>query len=242
VLIFFFSKKPNSSSSSSSFLLLPFTLLLFTCSSLAHPMTFSTPALLYHDRSKITISPALGRCLRYRCQYHCVFSVSVGLASATVRSPRWLSGAVSFLMTPPLPAASRPSKMTRTLRPLCLIQSWGVVVEVEVEVVRMMMTMNLLLLLLLLRSSKKQKPLSHLPADELDLELLELLVCFCGFVKREKARWRRSGLRKSEERKRERETRSKKNGRRGQLARMPSSKECANEVVRHIVELSLSAS
>ena len=32
---------------------------LLTCSSVAHPMTFSTPALLYHDRSKMTISPEL---------------------------------------------------------------------------------------------------------------------------------------------------------------------------------------
>jgi len=55
-------KNNNTNSSSSSNDL--------TCSSVAHPITFSTPALLYHDLSKITISPAEGRCFRYRCQYH----------------------------------------------------------------------------------------------------------------------------------------------------------------------------
>ena len=178
-----------------------------TCSSVAHPITFSTPALLYHDLSKITISPADGRCLRYRCQYHWVFSVSVGLASATTRRPRWLSGAVSLLMTPPLPAASRPSKMTRTRRPLCLIQSWykrrlvdgvGVGVVMRVEKGKEGKRVGK-------RAdeeddaerTKKAPALPqlfnyHLPADELDLELFQLLVCvFCDLVKNEREREKR---------------------------------------------------
>ena len=59
----------------------------------------------------------------YRWKKNCVFSTLVGAARATVRSPRWLSGSVSRLITPPLPAASRPSKMISTLRPFSLIQA-----------------------------------------------------------------------------------------------------------------------
>ena len=46
-----------------------------------------------------------------------VFSRSVGVGSATTRTTRGFSSSVMRLMAPPLPAASRPSKMTATLRP-----------------------------------------------------------------------------------------------------------------------------
>jgi len=53
------------------------------CSSVHHPMTFSTPARLYQERSKKTISPAVGRCSTWRWKYHCRRSRSVGTVSAT---------------------------------------------------------------------------------------------------------------------------------------------------------------
>ena len=39
------------------------------CSSVQKPITRSTPARLYQLRSKITISPAAGKCCMYRCMY-----------------------------------------------------------------------------------------------------------------------------------------------------------------------------
>ena len=82
-------------------------------------MTRSTPARLYQLRSNITISPAAGRCERYRWIYICDFSRSVGAGSATTRNTRGLTRSVIALMTPPLPAPSRPSNTTQTFRPLC---------------------------------------------------------------------------------------------------------------------------
>src|SRR6516225_2869488 len=56
--------------------------------------------------------------------YICDFSRSDGAGSATVRNTRGLTRSVSARMVPPLPAASRPSKIMITRRPLCLTHSW----------------------------------------------------------------------------------------------------------------------
>jgi hypothetical protein len=85
------------------------------------PMTRSTPARLYQDRSNITISPAAGRCAMYRCRYHSVRSFSVGFSSATTRAPRGLRFSANRLIVPPLPAASRPSKTIMMRSPASLV-------------------------------------------------------------------------------------------------------------------------
>ena len=77
-------------------------------------MTRSTPARLYQLRSKITTSPAAGRCGRYRCRYIWLFSRSLGAGKATTRNTRGLTRSVMALIVPPFPAPSRPSK---TIRP-----------------------------------------------------------------------------------------------------------------------------
>ena len=59
----------------------------------------------------------------YRCMYIWPFSRSVGAGSAAMRNTRGLVRSVSVLMTPPLPAASRPSKITTILAPVCFAQS-----------------------------------------------------------------------------------------------------------------------
>src|SRR6266516_336220 len=94
-------------------------------SSVQKPMTRSTPARLYQLRSNRTISPAAGRCATYRWKYHWVFSRSVGAVRATTRQTRGLRLWVMVLMTPPLPAASRPSKTTTTRKPCWRIHSWS---------------------------------------------------------------------------------------------------------------------
>ena len=81
------------------------------CCSVQNPMTFSTPARLYQERSMMTISPAAGRCCTYRWKYHWVFSRSVGAGSATIRVCRGFRYWVIRLIAEPFPAASRPSKM-----------------------------------------------------------------------------------------------------------------------------------
>ena len=86
-------------------------------SSVQKPMTRSTPARLYQLRSKITTSPPAGRCGMYRWMYICDFSRSVGAGSATTRNTRGLTRSVIRLMTPPLPAPSRPSNTTQTFAP-----------------------------------------------------------------------------------------------------------------------------
>src|SRR5215510_2833806 len=53
------------------------------------------------------------------------FSRSDGAVSATTRKTRGLTRSVRALITPPLPAASRPSKTTITRRPLALTHSWS---------------------------------------------------------------------------------------------------------------------
>ena len=78
-------------------------------SSVVKPITRSTPARLYQERSNMTISPAPGRCGTYRWKYHWDRSRSVGLTSATTVAPRGLRCSVKRLIVPPLPAASRPS-------------------------------------------------------------------------------------------------------------------------------------
>ena len=89
-----------------------------TSSGRQNPITRSTPARLYQDRSNIAISPAAGRRVMYRCRYHSVRSRSVGLSRATTCAPRGFKFSVNRLIVPPLPAASRPSnKMTS--RPCC---------------------------------------------------------------------------------------------------------------------------
>ena len=91
-------------------------------SGVQNPITRSTPALLYQDRSNITISPAPGRCVTYRWKYHWVRSRSVGFSSATTVAPRGFRCSVNRLIVPPLPAASLPSK-TMTIRwPVSLTQ------------------------------------------------------------------------------------------------------------------------
>ena len=72
-------------------------------SSVQKPITCSTPARLYQDRSNSTISPPDGRCSTYRWKYHCDFSFSVGVPSATTRTTRGLVRSTMRLMVPPLP-------------------------------------------------------------------------------------------------------------------------------------------
>src|SRR5688572_28952640 len=55
--------------------------------------------------------------------YIWLFSRSVGAGRAITRKTRGLTRSVMALIVPPLPAPSRPSKMTQTLRPLCLTHS-----------------------------------------------------------------------------------------------------------------------
>ena len=86
------------------------------------PITHSTFERLYQLRSNRTISPAAGRCSTYRWKYHCVRSRSVGVGRATTRTVRGLVRSVIRLITPPLPAEPRPSKITATLSPCEAIQ------------------------------------------------------------------------------------------------------------------------
>src|SRR5205085_965504 len=69
-----------------------------------NPITVSTPARLYQLRSKITISPAAGKCCTYRCMYICDFSRSDGAGSATTRNTRGLTRSVIARIVPPFPA------------------------------------------------------------------------------------------------------------------------------------------
>ena len=94
-------------------------------SSLQNPITRSTPARLYQERSNSTMSPAVGRCATYRWKYHWPSSVDVGLVSATIRAPRGLRCSMNRLIVPPLPAASRPSKTMTCLRPESWAQYWN---------------------------------------------------------------------------------------------------------------------
>src|SRR5574340_599844 len=57
--------------------------------------------------------------------YICDFSRSVGAGSATTRNTRGLTRSVIALIVPPLPAPSRPSKMTQTFNPLCTTHCWS---------------------------------------------------------------------------------------------------------------------
>ena len=82
-----------------------------------NPITRSTPARLYQLRSKITTSPAAGKCCTYRCTYICDFSRSVGVGSATTRNTRGLTRSVIRLIVPPFPAVSRPSNTMQILAP-----------------------------------------------------------------------------------------------------------------------------
>ena len=87
------------------------------------PITRSTPARLYQLRSKITTSPAAGRCGRYRWMYICDCSRSVGAGRATTRNTRGLTRSVIRLIVPPLPAVSRPSNTMQILAPDVLTHS-----------------------------------------------------------------------------------------------------------------------
>ena len=93
--------------------------------SVQKPMTRSTLALLYQERSNSTISPAVGKCWMYRWKYHWPCSRSDGLLSATVRADLGSRCSVKRLMVPPLPAASRPSKTTTFLSPWSWPQYWN---------------------------------------------------------------------------------------------------------------------
>ena len=86
-------------------------------------MTGSTPARLYQLRSKMTTSPAAGKCSTYRCMYICDFCRSVGAGSATTRKTRGLTRSTMRLIVPPLPAVSRPSNTMHTLAPVALTHS-----------------------------------------------------------------------------------------------------------------------
>jgi hypothetical protein len=55
-----------------------------------------------------------------------VRSRSVGLGNATTLTVRGLVRSVIRLMTPPLPAEPRPSKITRTRSPCRWIQYWSI--------------------------------------------------------------------------------------------------------------------
>src|SRR5215472_798923 len=90
---------------------------------LQKPITRSTPALLYQLRSKITTSPAAGKCGMYRCTYICDFSRSVGVSRAMTRNTRGLTRSVMRLIVPPFPAVSRPSKTMQILAPDALTHS-----------------------------------------------------------------------------------------------------------------------
>jgi len=59
----------------------------------------------------------------YRWKYHWVRSRSVGLGSAAMRVTRGFVYWVIRLIVPPLPAASRPSKITTILAPEAETQS-----------------------------------------------------------------------------------------------------------------------
>ena len=87
------------------------------------PMTRSTPARLYQLRSKMTTSPAAGKCARYRWMYIWDLSRSVGAARATTRNTRGLTRSTIRLIVPPLPAVSRPSNTMQTLAPLAFTHS-----------------------------------------------------------------------------------------------------------------------
>src|ERR1700728_959012 len=89
-----------------------------------NPITCSTPARLYQDRSNSVISPAAGRCSMYRWKYHWVAWRSVGLGSAAICATREFRSCVPRLIVPPLPAASRPSKMITIRAPAVRIHSW----------------------------------------------------------------------------------------------------------------------
>ena len=91
--------------------------------SVQNPITRSTPARLYQERSKRTISPAAGGAAR---------SAGSTTASSRARSaprarrhgrPVGFVRSAMRLITPPLPAASRPSKITTILRPFALTYS-----------------------------------------------------------------------------------------------------------------------
>src|SRR4249920_1894648 len=57
--------------------------------------------------------------------YIWLFSRSEGAGSATRRNTRGLTRSVIALIVPPLPAASRPSKITMTRSPFSLTHSWS---------------------------------------------------------------------------------------------------------------------
>ena len=66
-----------------------------------------------------TISPAAGRCGTYRWKYQRVRSRALGVGSATMRVTRGFRNSDTRLIVEPLPAASRPSKITTTRAPEC---------------------------------------------------------------------------------------------------------------------------
>ena len=76
------------------------------------------PARLYQLRSNSTISPAAGSSATYRWKYHWEVWRSVGFGSATCLVIRGFVCSVIRLIVPPLPAASRPSKITTTRAPV----------------------------------------------------------------------------------------------------------------------------
>ena len=98
-----------------------------TCCSLANPITLSTPARLYHERSNKTISPPAGRWGTNLWKYHCDFSLSVGAGRATTRATRGSILCVIRLITLPLPAPSRPSQIITSFEPVSLTQSCNLI-------------------------------------------------------------------------------------------------------------------
>ena len=86
------------------------------CSGVQKPITGSTPARLYQLRSKITTSPAAGKCDMYRWRYICDFSRSVGAGNATTRNVRGLTRSVIRLIGATLAGRVTPFENDADLR------------------------------------------------------------------------------------------------------------------------------
>ena len=85
------------------------------------PITRSTPARLYQLRSNRHHLAPDGRCADVALEVPLRLLALGRVPSATMLAMRGLSRSTMRLITPPLPAASRPSKSTQTFSPSCLI-------------------------------------------------------------------------------------------------------------------------
>ena len=92
-------------------------------------MTRSTPGRLYQLRSKITHLAGGGQLLDVALHVDLgLLRGRDGAGSATTRKTRGLTRSVRRLIIPPLPAASRPSKMMTMRAPLAFTQAcrWAI--------------------------------------------------------------------------------------------------------------------